>query len=90
MTDLSLPHETGSEKSGTLCPICGALTPSVTSAYGSISPGACPTCWPAAAPSQLAAQVAAASVPDPVPVSVPAPPRGSVMPADLPDPPAAF
>jgi hypothetical protein len=61
MADLSLPRETGSEKFGTLCPVCGALTPSVTSAYGSISPGACPTCWPAAAPSQLAAQVATAN-----------------------------
>jgi RecA/RadA recombinase len=65
MTDLSLPRETGSEKSDLECPICGGLVPAVTSAYGSISPGACPVCWPAAAPTQLAAQVAAANAPDP-------------------------
>jgi len=72
MTDLSLPRETGSEKSDLECPVCGGLVPAVTSAYGSISPGACPVCWPAAAPTQLAAQVAAASAPDPpVPPSDP-------------------
>lgn len=73
MADLSLPRETGSEKSDLKCPICEGLVPAVTSAYGSISPGACPTCWPAAAPSQLAAQVAAANVPDPVVVAPVAP-----------------
>jgi hypothetical protein len=61
MADLSLPRETGSEKSDLSCPICGGLVPTVTSAYGSISPGACPVCWPAAAPTQLAAQQAAAN-----------------------------
>ena len=66
MTDLSLPRETGSEKSGLQCPVCGGPVPAVTSAYGSISPGACPVCWPAVAPTQLAAQVAAANVPEPV------------------------
>jgi hypothetical protein len=89
MTDLSLPRETGSEKSDLQCQICGGLVPTVTSAYGSTSPGACPVCWPAAAPSQLAAQVAAANEPEPVP-GAPEVPRGSVLPADLPDPPAAF
>jgi hypothetical protein len=73
MTDLSLPRETGSEKYGTLCRLCGGLVPSVTSAYGSISPGACPSCWPAAAPTQLAAQLAAADAPE-APVAAPAPP----------------
>jgi len=61
MADLSLPRETGSEKSDLQCPVCGGLVPAVTSAYGSISPGACPTCWPAAAPTQLEAQQAAAN-----------------------------
>jgi hypothetical protein len=61
MADLSLPRETGSEKSELECPICGGLVPAVTSAYGSTSPGACPVCWPAAAPTQLQAQQAAAN-----------------------------
>jgi hypothetical protein len=73
MADLSLPRETGSEKFGTLCPICGALVPSVTSPYGSTSPGACSVCWPAVAPTQLAAQVAAANVPE-APVAAPVAP----------------
>jgi hypothetical protein len=84
MTDLSLPRETGSEKSDLQCPICGGLVPTVTSAYGSTSPGACPVCWPAAAPSQLAAQVAAANVPDPVVVA----PVPSSDPVDVPEAPA--
>jgi hypothetical protein len=73
MADLSLPRETGSEKSDLRCQNCGDLVPAVTSPYGSTSPGACPVCWPAAAPSQLAAQLAAASVPEPVPVAPVAP-----------------
>ena len=60
MTDLSLPRETGVEKSTQSCPVCGGPVPTVTSAYGSTSPGACPTCWPAAASTQLEAQQAAA------------------------------
>jgi len=77
MTDLSLPRETGSEKSDLHCPICKGLVPAVTSPYGSISPGACPVCWPAEAPTQLAAQVAAANVPDPV-VAAPVAPSDPV------------
>lgn len=70
MTDLSLPRETGSEKSALTCPTCGGLRPAVSSAYGSISPGACPSCWPAVAPTQLAAQQAAADAPE-APVAAP-------------------
>jgi hypothetical protein len=82
MADLSLPRETGSEKSDLECPTCGGLVPVVTSAYGSTSPGACPICWPAAAPSQLAAQLAAANAPDPV-IEAPVPPGD---PVDAPEP----
>jgi hypothetical protein len=82
MTDLSLPRETGSEKSDLQCPVCGGLVPAVTSAYGSISPGACPVCWPAAAPSQLAAQVAAASAPGEPPVPPSDPVAAPEAPAD--------
>jgi len=60
MTDLSLPRETGVEKSDQNCAICGGSVPTVTSGYGSTSPGACPTCWPASASTQLEAQTAAA------------------------------
>ena len=97
MTDLSLPRETGSEKSDLHCPICKGLVPAVTSAYGSISPGACPVCWPAEAPTQLAAQVAAANVPDPVSEPPVAPSDGLSSavagavyptPVDVPKPPA--
>lgn len=81
MADLSLPRETGSEKSDLQCQICGGLVPAVTSAYGSTSPGACPVCWPAAAPSQLEAQQAAADEPEPVPEALVPP----VDPMDVPE-----
>lgn len=57
---LTQPRETGIEKSGSTCPKCGETLPVVTSAYGSTTVGACPTC---SAPAQLEAQVAAASEP---------------------------
>jgi len=63
MNELAQPRETGSEKSGFTCKLCGAQLPAVTSIYGSVSPGACPSCWPAVAPTQLAAQKAAADEP---------------------------
>lgn len=63
MNDLSQPRETGSQKSGLACKLCGTDLPAVTSTYGSTSPGACPSCWPAVAPTQLAAQKAAADEP---------------------------
>lgn len=56
MADLSLPRETGVEKSDQECPNCGGPVPTVTSGYGSTSPGACPTCWPETASTQLEAQ----------------------------------
>jgi hypothetical protein len=69
MTDLSLPRETGVEKSSQSCPTCGGSVPTVTSPYGSTSVGACPTCWPASASSQLEAQqTAALAVDEPAPV----------------------
>lgn len=68
MNDLSLPRETGSQKAGVACPNCGVLLPAVTSAYGSVAVGACPTCWPSTAPSQLVAQTAAAEVNETVPL----------------------
>lgn len=63
---LSQYRETGIEKSATPCPICGESVPTVTSGYGSVAPGACPSCWPTSAPTQLAAQQAAADLPEPV------------------------
>jgi hypothetical protein len=63
---LSYDRETGIEKSSSSCPICGDTVPMVTSGYGSTAPGACGSCWPSSAPSQLAAQQAAAEVPEPV------------------------
>ena len=60
---LSMPRETGTEKSGLTCSVCGSSVPAVTSSYGSISPGACTNCWPTDAPTQLAAQTAAAEEP---------------------------
>lgn len=65
--DLSQPRETGSQKAELTCPRCGGQVPLVESAYGSISPGACPNCWPADASSQMEAQVAAAQDEDGVP-----------------------
>ena len=61
---LSYPRETGSEKANVDCPICGQAVPAVTSAYGSVSVGACVLCWPTTAPTQLAAQLAAADIPE--------------------------
>lgn len=63
MSKLSQPRETGSEKSGDLCDKCGTDVPLLTSVYGSTTPGVCPSCWPDASPTQLEAQVAAASEP---------------------------
>jgi ssDNA-binding Zn-finger/Zn-ribbon topoisomerase 1 len=41
---MSLPRETGSEKSTGTCPTCGGPLPLIESAYGSLAPGKCPTC----------------------------------------------
>lgn len=58
-----LPRETGSQKSGTSCPVCGSALPLVTSAYGSTHAGACASCEAGGASSQLEAQKAAAEEP---------------------------
>jgi hypothetical protein len=60
---LSQPRETGTEKSGLTCPRCATELPAITSTYGSVVSGACPVCWPEQAPTQLAAQKAAAQEP---------------------------
>lgn len=57
---LKQPRETGIEKSANACPKCDTTLPVVTSLYGSTTVGACPSC---SAPTQLKAQVAAASEP---------------------------
>jgi len=64
MTNLAMARETGSQKSGQTCPLCGTPTPAITSLSGSVAAGACSTCWPQRAPSQLAAQLAAAQEPE--------------------------
>lgn len=42
--DTTLPRETGSAKSESTCPTCGATLPAVTSRYGSVTAGSCPNC----------------------------------------------
>lgn len=45
MSDVTaLPRETGSDKSELTCTTCGTELPSVTTAYGSTTAGACPNC----------------------------------------------
>ena len=45
MSDVtSLPRETGSDKSGATCATCGTDLPTVRTAYGSATAGACPNC----------------------------------------------
>lgn len=60
-----LPRETGAERSGTNCPACGEELPAVTTAYGSVVPGACQSCPGPEGVSQLEQQRAAASVESP-------------------------
>jgi Zn-finger nucleic acid-binding protein len=40
----ALPRETGSDKSHSTCPGCGADLPAVTTATGSVTAGRCPKC----------------------------------------------
>ena len=45
MSDVTaLPRETGSDKSGATCATCGTDLPTVRTAYGSATAGACPNC----------------------------------------------
>lgn len=61
MSDLEdLPRETGAERSGQSCPTCGTELPAITTAYGSVTPGACGHCAAGQVDSsQLEQQVAA-------------------------------
>jgi hypothetical protein len=52
---MTIPRETGSEKSTRTCLTCGRELPVTESAYGSISVGACLTCYPVEPPRQVAA-----------------------------------
>ncbi len=66
---MTMPRETGSEKSEASCPNCGGAVGVNESAYGSTSPAPCPKCYPAtekagasspsAPPRELGSDVAA-------------------------------
>lgn len=53
--ETALPRETGAEKSGKQCPVCGADLPAVTTPYGSTTAGACSECSDDALEAQKAA-----------------------------------